>query len=92
MSNVKTNIFDLSVTATGLTYSLYYIKEVLGVIILILTIANILYKAVIAIVNHFKNKDLEAVAKDIDEAKEDLEEIKDNIKEDNWHEYCWKVY
>lgn len=80
MDNIKYNVLDLGVTATGLTYSIANIKEILGLIILILTIMNILYKLIISIYNRVKAKRFDLISKDIENAKEDLEEINENIK------------
>ena len=84
MSTIKSEIFDIGVSATGLTYSMYYIKETLGLIVLILTIANILIKLVSAIINKIKNKDIKGVTEDIESAKNELEDIKENINEEDW--------
>lgn len=83
MSTLKDNIIDLTINATGLTYSLYYIKEVLGVIILILTIANILFKLVMAIVNKIKSNDIKGISEDIESAKNELEDIKENLNKED---------
>lgn len=83
MSTLRDNILDISINATGLTYSIYYIKEVLGVIILALTIANIIFKLAMAIVNKIENKDIKGISEDIESAKNELEDIKENINKED---------
>lgn len=62
---------------TGL-YSLYAlstIKEVIGLIILLLSLANILLNLFIKVRAKIKNKNYEGISNDLDDTKEQLENL-----------------
>lgn len=60
--------------------SMAYIREILGIIILILSIANILLNMSIKIYHKIKNKQYTEITNDINEAKTQLENIKEDTK------------
>lgn len=60
-------------------YAIANIKEILGVVILVLSILNILFNAGMRIYNHIKNKRYEEISKEIEKTKEDLNNIKEEL-------------
>lgn len=71
---------DYSVDLASASYGLTFIHTILGILLLILSICSILYKMVLSIYTHAKNKQYKEIAKDLDEAKEKLEKLKDGEK------------
>lgn len=82
MSVIKLKSLDYGLDAIGLTYSIANIKEILGIIILVLSILSALYKLGVTIYTKIKTKKFNEISKEIENAKEELEEIKNNIKEE----------
>ena len=74
------NACDYTVDAVGSAYGLANIQTILGIIVLVLTIFNILFKMCIAIYNKVKKREYEAITKVVDEAIEQLEEVGSNAK------------
>lgn len=58
------------------TIALANIQEILSIIILVLSIANILFNASIKIYSKIKNKKYDEIPNDINEASEELEKLK----------------
>lgn len=58
------------------TIALANIQEILSIIILVLSIANILFNASIKIYSKIKNKKYDKIPNDINEASEELEKLK----------------
>ena len=59
----------------GITISIEQIETILGIIILCVQIALILYKGIFAIVKKVKNKDYSGIKEDIETMKDELEEV-----------------
>lgn len=62
-------------------YGLVYVKEVIGLVVLIISLLNIVFNMILKIIAHIKNKNYEAVSQDFEDAIEQLENIKN--KEEN---------
>lgn len=74
-------MIDYSVDAVGGYYGLTNLHNILGIIVLILTIINLLYKMIYAIIIKIKSKKYEEIPEIIDNTIEDFKEIdKDEIK------------
>ena len=59
-------------------YGLANIKEVLGIVILVLSICNILFNMVIRIYSHIKAKKFKEVSQDFKDAIDELKDLEDN--------------
>lgn len=60
------------------SYAIANIQDTLSVIILILSIANILWNMAYRIYNHVKNKRYEKISEEIQEAKDQLNDLKED--------------
>ncbi|MBQ1551078.1 MAG: hypothetical protein IIZ67_03155 [Bacilli bacterium] len=73
---VLDRIEDVSILV-GSAIGLSQIQTLLGIIILIFQLAIIIYKCVIKIIEHFKNKNYKQVVEELEKAKEELEKLKE---------------
>ena len=69
------DVADVTTSAVGVGFGINNIYSTLGVILLILSIANILIKAGIAIYNAVKKKQVNKIPKIIDDTIDKLEEV-----------------
>lgn len=69
------NVADVTTSAAGIGYGINNIYTTLGIILLILSIANILIKAGIAIYDAVKKKNVRKVPEIIDDTIDKLEEV-----------------
>lgn len=72
MNNLK--YLDYTVDATGATYGIANIQQILGVIVLILSILSFLCKIVYSIYIKIKNAKYDEISTELDKAKSELEE------------------
>lgn len=70
------NVSDITSYVTC-AYGLANVKEVLGIIILILSIANILFNMAIRIYSHIKNKKYKEVSNDLQDAIDAIKDLED---------------
>lgn len=70
------NVSDITSYVTC-AYGLANVKEVLGIIILVLSIANILFNMSIRIYNHIKNKKYKEVSNDLQDAIDAIKDLED---------------
>lgn len=80
MNNPRDFISTSLSVVTG-TYALSNIQDMLSIIILILSIANILYNLGYKIYNHIKNKRFDMIDDDIENAKNELTDLKEDDKQ-----------
>lgn len=73
---VLDRIEDVSILV-GSAIGLSQIQTLLGIIILIFQLAIIIYKCVIKIIEHFKNKNYKQVVEELEKTKEELEKLKE---------------
>ena len=66
---------DITTSAAGVGFGITNIYTTLGVILLILSITNILIKAVIALYNAIKKKQVNNIPEIIDDTIDKLEEV-----------------
>ena len=64
------------------TIAIANFHEILSIVILVLSIANILFNMCYRIYNHIKNKNVEKISEDITDAQNQLENLKKEGKED----------
>lgn len=62
-------------------YGLVFIKEIIGLVVLILSLCNILFNMIIRIINHIKNKNYPAVSQEFNDAIEQLENLNNKEEE-----------
>ena len=67
-------------SATGITFSIQDVKEIISIILLVLSIVNILWVLGSRIYRKVKNKDYETIPEDIDDAIDKLNNLKDGDK------------
>lgn len=75
--NKTIQTIDYSVDVASGTYGLANIQTILGIVLLVLSIASILFKMVFSIYTHIKNKQYAEIQKDLDQAKEEIEKLKE---------------
>lgn len=69
------NVADVTTSAVGVGYGVHNLYEWLGVVVLVLSIANILFKAGILIYDKIKSKKIKDIPQIIDNTIEQLEEV-----------------
>lgn len=74
------NIFNKTVDSVGLIYGIANLQEILGLVVLILTIINILTSYGFKIYDKIKNKKYNEISEEVNKA---IEEIKDLNKKDD---------
>lgn len=74
------NIISNSLSVVTGTYALANIKEILGIIILVLSIANILWNLGCSIVNRIKKKEYDKIDDDFEDSIEKLTDLKEEEK------------
>lgn len=57
------------------------IQTILGIIVLSFQVLLIIYKCVVRIINHAKNKDVNAIQNDLEETIDDLQKLSDKDKD-----------
>lgn len=80
--NKAIQTIDYSVDVASGTYGLANIQTILGIVLLVLSIASILFKMGFSIYTHIKNKQFAEIQKDLDQAKEEIEKLKDGDNDD----------
>lgn len=75
----KEYLSDATSIVTG-AFALENIEEILSIIILVISIANILFNMGCRIYTHIKNKNVEAISDDINDGVDALKEIDSKIK------------
>ena len=80
VKNITNILEDVSIVF-GVTIGLSQIQTILGIIVLTFQVLLIIYKCVVRIINHAKNKDVNAIQKDLEETIDDLEKLSDKDKD-----------
>lgn len=75
------NIFNKDNVSNGISiltgsFALANIEQILSIIILVISLANILINVILKIYKHIKNKQYDEIPNDINEASEQLENLK----------------
>ena len=73
---VLNRIEDVSILVAS-AFGLSQIETLLGIIILVFQLAIIIYKCVVKIIEHFKNKNYKEVVEELEKTKEELEKLKE---------------
>lgn len=76
----KREITSSVIGTIGISTSVQNLTEILNLIVLILSIANIMWVLIYGIYKHVKNKEYDKISNDIENAKNGIENVK---KEDN---------
>lgn len=63
------------------SFAIINIEHILSIVILVLSILNIVFNALIKIINHIKNKQYDLIDDEINQAKEDIENLQEKEKE-----------
>lgn len=73
---------EYGLNIVGITYGAINVQEVLGIIVLILSILSILWKAAVKIYTLIKNKKYNEVDETINDTINDLNDLKECVKND----------
>lgn len=73
---------DYVLNIVGITYGAINVQEVLGIIVLILSILSILWKAGVKIYTLIKNKKYNEIDETINDTINDLNDLKEGVKND----------
>lgn len=72
------NIVEDVAIATGTAISLVDIQQVLSIILLVFNVLWITVKMVTKVINHYKEKNLQAIADDVKDARDEIEKLTKN--------------
>lgn len=73
---------EYGLNIVGITYGAINVQEVLGIIVLILSILSILWKAGVKIYTLIKNKKYNEIDETINDTINDLNDLKEGVKND----------
>lgn len=73
---------EYGLNIVGITYGAINVQEILGIIVLILSILSILWKAGVKIYTLIKNKKYNEIDETINETINDLNDLKEGVKND----------
>lgn len=76
----KLTTIDYAVDVASGSYGIVNIQNILGIILLILSITSIIIKGVMTVYIHFKNKDYNGVLKALEQTSEQLEKTKEELE------------
>lgn len=74
------NTCNYTVEAMGGAYGIANIKDILGLIILILTVLNILINGTIKVITLIKKREYDKISGVIEDVRDELKEVEDNEK------------
>ena len=77
------NAYDYIISAFSITWGLANIQEILGIILLVLTILNILYKMIYSLYTKIKNKEYDKIGSVFDNTIKEIENIKEKEENNN---------
>ena len=72
------NMIENSTIALGVAFGITNIESILGIVLLVLQVALILWKVGYKVYLRIKYKQLDKIQKDIEDAMDELEQIKNN--------------
>ena len=72
---------ETGINAAGIAVSITDLNQVLNMVVLIVSVASILFKAGFTIYKHVKAKNLEAAVVVVEDAREQLEDLKGRMED-----------
>lgn len=75
--------FENLTVVIGTALGLSQIETILGIILLVVQLAIVLYKGIYAIIKYVKNKEFNELIDDLENIKDELEDIKKDVEGDN---------
>ena len=75
-----------ALVGVGLTIGIANIKDILGIILIALQVAIILYKASVSIYKKVKARNYDEILADLDKAQKELEELKNSLPDKEEHD------
>lgn len=78
--------FENALVCVGLTIGIANIKDILGIVLILLQVAIILYKAGVSIYKKVKARKYEDILADLDKAQKELEELKNSLPDKEEHD------
>lgn len=76
------DLLDYGLSILSTMWSLENIDNVLGIILLVISIGNLVFKAIVQINDKIKNKKYDEIDDVVDELIKDIDEIRDSKKEE----------
>lgn len=83
------NILDKvenALVGVGLTIGIANIKDILGIVLIALQVAIILYKTGVSIYKKVQNRNYDDILADLDKAQKELEELKNSLPDKGGHD------
>lgn len=83
------NILDKvenALVGVGLTIGIANIKDILGIVLIALQVAIILYKAGVSIYKKVQARNYDDILADLDKAQKELEELKNSLSDKEEHD------
>lgn len=83
------NILDKvenTLVGVGLTIGIANIKDILGIVLIVLQVAIILYKAGVSIYKKLQARKYDDILADLDKAQKELEELKNSLPDKEEHD------
>lgn len=78
--------FENALVGVGLTIGIANIKDILGIVLIALQVAIILYKTVVSIYKKVKARKYDDILADLDKAQKELEELKNSLPDKEEHD------
>lgn len=78
---MKNDLLSDTISILTGSFAIANIEHILSIVILVLSILNIVFNALIKIIKHIKNKQYDLLDDDLNQAKEDLQNIQEKEKE-----------
>lgn len=78
---MKNDLISDSISILTGSFAIANIEHILSIVILVLSILNIVFNALIKIIKHIKNKQYDLLDDDFNEAKEELQNLQEKEKE-----------
>lgn len=75
-----------ALVGVGLTIGIANIKDILGIILIALQVAIVLYKAGVSIYKKVKARKYDEILTDLDKAQKELEELKNSLPDKEEHD------
>lgn len=78
--------FENALVCVGLTMGIANIKDILGIVLIVLQVAIILYKAGVGIYKKVQARNYDDILADLDKAQKELEELKNSLPDKEEHD------
>lgn len=80
------NKFENVLVGVGLTIGIANIKDILGIVLIVLQVTIILYKMGVSIYKKVQARNYDDILADLDKAQKELEELKNSLPDKEEHD------